>query len=76
MLAESGARGLTHRAVDLAAGVPTGTASNYFASRDALIEALVERRGRTPDPDAVATRRIGRGIATSWPSTSATSCGA
>lgn len=57
VLAESGARGLTHRAVDLAAGVPTGTASNYFASRDALIEALVERIGErlTPDPDAVAT---------------------
>jgi len=57
VLAESGARGLTHRAVDAAARVPTGTASNYFASRDELIAALVERIGErlTPDPDAVAS---------------------
>ncbi|GAB3813240.1 TetR/AcrR family transcriptional regulator [Micromonospora zhanjiangensis] len=43
VLAEAGARGLTHRAVDAEAGVPTGTASNYFPSRDALLGALGER---------------------------------
>nr|BFE74468.1 hypothetical protein GCM10020092_077690 [Actinoplanes digitatis] len=43
VLAESGARGLTHRAVDTEAGVPLGTASNYFRSRDALLGALGER---------------------------------
>lgn len=43
VLAREGSRGLTHRAVDDAAGVPTGTASNYFRSRDALIAALLER---------------------------------
>lgn len=55
VLAEAGARGLTHRAVDVAAGVPTGTTSNYFAGRDDLIAALVERieERLTPDPDAV-----------------------
>ena len=36
-LAEEGARGLTFRAVDTRAGVPTGTASNYFADRDDLL---------------------------------------
>ncbi|MEU6074777.1 TetR family transcriptional regulator [Micromonospora sp. NPDC047074] len=43
VLAATGARGLTHRAVDAEADVPTGTASNYFRSRDALLGALGER---------------------------------
>uniref|UniRef100_UPI00036F2C06 TetR/AcrR family transcriptional regulator n=1 Tax=Nocardiopsis chromatogenes TaxID=280239 RepID=UPI00036F2C06 len=37
VLAEQGARGLTFRAVDAAAEVPVGTASNYFADRDDLL---------------------------------------
>lgn len=37
VLARDGARGLTFRAVDVEAGVPGGTASNYFASRDDLL---------------------------------------
>lgn len=36
-LAEEGARGLTFRAVDSRAGVPVGTASNYFANREDLL---------------------------------------
>lgn len=43
VLADAGARGLTHRAVDSAAGLPAGTASNYFRTRDALLGALGER---------------------------------
>ncbi|MFF5171863.1 TetR/AcrR family transcriptional regulator [Micromonospora sp. NPDC000089] len=43
VLAATGARGLTHRAVDAEAGVPVGTCSNYFRSRDALLGALGER---------------------------------
>lgn len=43
VLAAEGARGLTHRAVDAAAGVPRGTASNYFPTRDHLVSALVMR---------------------------------
>ncbi len=43
VLAAQGARGLTHRAVDTEAGVPSGTASNYFRSRDTLFGALAER---------------------------------
>ncbi|MFF4165947.1 TetR/AcrR family transcriptional regulator [Streptomyces sp. NPDC001741] len=43
VLAESGSRGLTHRAVDATAGVPLGTAKNYFPTRDALLRASTER---------------------------------
>ncbi|MFE0577227.1 MULTISPECIES: TetR/AcrR family transcriptional regulator [unclassified Streptomyces] len=42
VLAESGGRGLTHRAVDAAAAVPTGTAKNYFPTREALLRAVAE----------------------------------
>ena len=38
-----GLTGLTHRAVDAAAGVPTGTTSNYWRTRQALLDALVDR---------------------------------
>ncbi|MEU4425947.1 TetR family transcriptional regulator [Actinoplanes sp. NPDC024001] len=56
VLAAGGARGLTHRAVDTEAGVPVGTASNYFRSRDALLGALGERiiERFAPDPDVLA----------------------
>lgn len=43
ILAREGARGLTHRAVDAEAGVPTGTASNYFRTREAIMEELGRR---------------------------------
>jgi len=43
VLAGDGSRGLTFRAVDAAAGVPTGTASNYFANRDDLIAQVAQR---------------------------------
>ncbi|MEV8328077.1 TetR/AcrR family transcriptional regulator [Kitasatospora sp. NPDC056731] len=43
VLAEAGGRGLTHRAVDTAAGVPSGTTKNYFPTRDALLGAVAER---------------------------------
>ncbi|RKN18980.1 TetR family transcriptional regulator [Micromonospora musae] len=56
VLAATGARGLTHRAVDAEAGVPVGTASNYFRSRDALLGALGERimERFTPDDEVLA----------------------
>lgn len=55
VLAQDGARGLTHRAVDDAAGTPRGTTSNYFPTRDDLISALVDRIAErlTPDPDVM-----------------------
>ncbi|GAA3574509.1 TetR/AcrR family transcriptional regulator [Microlunatus spumicola] len=43
VLAASGTRGLTHRAVDRAAGEPAGTTSNYFRTRAALLGALADR---------------------------------
>ncbi|MEV4108735.1 hypothetical protein [Nonomuraea sp. NPDC049695] len=43
VLAEHGGRGLTHRAVDTAAGVPLGTTKNYFPTRQALLRAAAER---------------------------------
>lgn len=58
ILAGEGARGLTHRAVDRKAGVPTGTATNYFRTRDALISALVDRIGErlAPAPEDLSRR--------------------
>ncbi|WP_030340650.1 TetR/AcrR family transcriptional regulator [Streptomyces sp. NRRL S-1022] len=62
VLAGTGMRGLTHRAVDRAAGLPPGTTSAYFRTRQALLTALVrrlvaldqaeleERGARTPVP--------------------------
>ena len=43
VLGRQGVRHLTHRAVDAAASVPAGSTSNYFRTRDALLEAVVER---------------------------------
>ncbi|WP_019544914.1 TetR/AcrR family transcriptional regulator [Streptomyces sulphureus] len=43
VLAGAGGRGLTHRAVDTAAGVPAGTAKNYFPTRDAILRGIAER---------------------------------
>lgn len=50
VLAREGSRGLTHRAIDDEAGVPTGTTSNYFRSRDALVAGLFERIGERLAP--------------------------
>ncbi|GAA2613403.1 TetR/AcrR family transcriptional regulator [Streptomyces tubercidicus] len=56
VLAREGARGLTFRAVDTAAGVPAGTASNYFTSRDDLLAQVTAQIHQriAPDPDDVA----------------------
>ncbi|MEJ8653883.1 TetR/AcrR family transcriptional regulator [Streptomyces sp. MS1.AVA.3] len=43
LLAERGMRGLTHRAVDEAAGLPQGSTSNLARTRAALLEAAVRR---------------------------------
>jgi len=51
VLAEQGARGLTFRAVDGAARVPTGTASNYFANRDDLFTHIGARIYERLQPD-------------------------
>lgn len=43
VLGERGMRALTHRAVDAEAGVAAGSTSNYFPTREALFEAIVDR---------------------------------
>ncbi len=43
VLGTGGMHGLTHRSVDAAAGLPAGSTSNLFRTRDALLEAVVER---------------------------------
>ncbi|GEC07465.1 TetR family transcriptional regulator [Streptomyces spinoverrucosus] len=71
VLAREGARGLTFRAVDAAAGVPVGTASNYFSGRDELlrqIDARVHVR-LAPDPAVIAelmTRPRDRSLVTAF----------
>jgi AcrR family transcriptional regulator len=67
LLAESGVHGVTHRTVERHAGLPAGTASNYFRSRESLLVACAERIGelhqadmddiaRTEDPTSSGTR--------------------
>ncbi|MFF8930393.1 TetR/AcrR family transcriptional regulator [Streptomyces longwoodensis] len=67
-VATAGLRGLTHRAVDAAAGLPAGSTSYYFRTRSALIGACYlrlaevtvadvdrwEARYGGPDPDSAA----------------------
>jgi len=43
ILCDDGVGGLTHRQVDGRAGVPAGTTSNYFRTRQALLEATASR---------------------------------
>ncbi|MDV9193121.1 TetR family transcriptional regulator [Streptomyces sp. SR27] len=57
VLADEGARGLTFRAVDTRAGVPTGTSSNYFRDRDQLLSQVGDRIfvRLAPAPESVET---------------------
>jgi DNA-binding transcriptional regulator YbjK len=60
LLGSGGAHAVTHRAVDPAAGLPAGSTSNYFRSRNALLEAVVERfatRERANADDIAASLR-------------------
>jgi DNA-binding transcriptional regulator YbjK len=43
ILVDSGVAGVTHRQVDQRAGLPAGTTSNYFRTRQALLEATAAR---------------------------------
>jgi len=43
ILADTGVGGLTHRQVDDRASLPPGTTSNYFRTRQALLEATASR---------------------------------
>jgi len=58
VVAESGLRGLTHRAVDAHAGLPEGTCSAYLRTRLALLVGLTEHVGGilARDVDAMAAK--------------------
>ncbi|MGV9881253.1 TetR/AcrR family transcriptional regulator [Streptomyces sp. NPDC003006] len=64
LLAERGMRGLTHRAVDEAAGLPQGSTSNHARTRLALLEAAVrrqaEREAEVLDPAELPDPAAGR----------------
>lgn len=61
ILGGAGTRGLSHRAIDRAAGLPLGTTANYFPSRAELVRACAERvfERLAPDPERVAAIRSG-----------------
>ncbi|GAA5036766.1 TetR/AcrR family transcriptional regulator [Streptomyces siamensis] len=63
LLAERGMRGLTHRAVDEAAGLPQGSTSNQARTRLALLEVavrrLAEREAQVLTPDEMPDPRGG-----------------
>ncbi len=62
VLADRGSRGLTHRAVDRAAGLAEGSTSNLFRTRDALLAATLRRQveremeihAAMPDPRSIS----------------------
>lgn len=56
VVADTGMKGLTHRAVDAAAQLPEGTTSNYYRSRATLIEAVL---GRLLELDAALLQEQG-----------------
>ena len=58
VLATSGLHGFSHRAVDTAADVPSGTAANYFGSRDALLSAAAERVLELHEEDMAAAHGL------------------
>ena len=62
VLAGHGARGLTHRAVDQAAGLPPGTTSNYARTREALLTLTLTRIAEL-DLAEGAARVAGSGLA-------------
>ena len=68
VLAAQGMRGLTHRAVDAEAGVPQGTCSNYFRTREELIVALGRRifERLTPDEEYLRDRAAGPPTRDQW----------
>lgn len=43
IVGEGGTRSLTHRGIDRRLNLPDGSTSNYFRTRDALLDAAVER---------------------------------
>lgn len=60
VIAESGLRGLTHRAVDRRAGLPEGSCSAYLRTRQALLVAAAQHASASLRADAERlTSRLG-----------------
>jgi DNA-binding transcriptional regulator YbjK len=57
LVADGGLGAVTHRAVERAAGVPHGSVTYHFGSRDDLIDALVEHMVATCERDVAAIAR-------------------
>lgn len=62
LLAERGIRGLTHRAVDEAAGLPQGSTSNVARTRAALLQAAVRRLAEREAGSIPGGRPTGEGL--------------
>src|SRR5579875_540278 len=60
LLADDGAKGLSHLKVDGRAGVPDGTTSFYFRTRSALLHAVAERM---VELDLATLQRVADGAA-------------
>lgn len=58
VLEADGGRGLTHRAVDREAGLPQGSTSNYFATREALLTAALHRLVELEEPSIRAMEEL------------------
>jgi DNA-binding transcriptional regulator YbjK len=58
VLEADGGRGLTHRAVDRAAGLAEGSTSNYFATREALLTAALRRLVERERPSVEAMQAL------------------
>lgn len=64
VIAADGLRGLTHRAVDAAAGLPPGSTSSCFRTRPALVNAVLDRIVELDQASMAAIPEIGWGIDT------------
>jgi DNA-binding transcriptional regulator YbjK len=58
VLEAEGGRGLTHRAVDRRAGLPEGSTSNYFPTREALLTAALGRLVELEQPSVRALEAL------------------
>jgi DNA-binding transcriptional regulator YbjK len=58
VLEAEGGRGLTHRAVDRHLGLPIGSTSNYFGTREALLTAALGRLVELEQPAVLALQAL------------------
>lgn len=58
LLGTRGLRALTHRAVDESAAMPSGSTSNYFRTREALLTGVAERLEERDYADWAALSRV------------------